>query len=72
MAENGNKFFSRNNVVTQRASEKLTATWAGHITGGTGRLADIRETTRLSVDFDPGRNGVVSISQFDIEYSIDK
>lgn len=72
VAENGDKFFSRNNVVAQQASGKLTATWAGTITGGTGKLAGIKGTTRQFTNFDPSPGGVLSNTQYDIEYSIGK
>lgn len=70
VADNGDKLFSRNITGTQRVSGKLTATWGGYITGGTGRLANIQGTTHLLVNFDPSPGGVVINSQFDIEYSI--
>jgi hypothetical protein len=72
VAENGDKFFSRNNLVAQQASGKLAATWAGSITGGTGRLAGIHGMTRLLSNFDPSPGGSVSNTQIDIEYSINK
>ncbi len=72
VAENGDKFFSRNNVAAQQVSGKLTATWAGAITGGTGKFAGIQGATRQFTNFDPSPGGVVSNTQFDIEYSIGK
>jgi hypothetical protein len=69
LAENGDKLFSRNNVVVQRVSGKLTSTWAGPITGGTGKLAGIQGTTHLFSNFDPNPGGTVSNTQIDIEYT---
>jgi hypothetical protein len=72
VAENGDRFFSRNNFVAQQVSGKLTATWAGSITGGTGKFAGIQGTTRQFTNFDPSPGGVISNTQYDIEYSIGK
>jgi hypothetical protein len=72
VAENGDKLFSRNNVVAQRVSGKLIGIWSGYITGGTGKLANIQGTTRVSNNFDPSPGGTISNTQFDIEYSIGK
>jgi hypothetical protein len=73
VVENGDKLFSRNAWVAQRdGSGKLTATWGGAITGGTGKLANTQGTTRLVTNFDPSPGGLVSNSQFDVEYSIGK
>jgi hypothetical protein len=72
VADNGDKLFARNITGTQRVYEKMIATWAGYITGGTGKLANIQGATRLLVNCDPSPGGVVSNSQFDIEYSIGK
>jgi hypothetical protein len=71
-ADNGDKFFSRNNWVAQQVAGKLTATWGGSITGGTGKFAGIQGTTRLVTNFDPSPGGAVSNTQIDIEYSIGK
>jgi hypothetical protein len=70
VAENGDKLFSRNNVVVRRVSGKLTSTWAGPITGGTGKLANIQGTTSLFNSFDPNPGGTIGDTEFDIEYSI--
>jgi hypothetical protein len=72
VAENGDKFFSRNNLVAQQASGKLATTWAGAITGGTGKFADIKGMTRLFSNFDPNPGGGVSNTLIDVEYSIGK
>src|SRR5262249_39358328 len=72
VAENGDKFFSRNNVVAQQASGKLTATWSGTITGGTGKFAGIQGTTGQFTNFDPRPGGVLSNTQYEIEYSLGK
>jgi hypothetical protein len=72
VAENGDKFFSRNNWVAQASSGKLTATWGGTITGGTGKFAAIQGVTRTIANFDPSPGGAVSNTQIDIEYSIGK
>jgi hypothetical protein len=71
--ENGDKFFARYTSVVQSASGKITATTAGHITGGTGRLAGIHGVIRQVTNIDP-RPGAASPgdSQYEIEYSIDK
>jgi hypothetical protein len=68
----GDKLFSRNNVIVQRVSRNLIAIWSGHITGGTGKLANLQGTMRVSNDFDPSPGGTPSNTQFDIEYSIGK
>jgi hypothetical protein len=72
VAENGDRLFARNNVVAQQASGKLTAIWAGSITGGTGKFAGIHGATRTSANFDPSPGGAVSNLQINIEYSIGK
>jgi hypothetical protein len=72
VAENGDKFFSRNNIAAQQVSGKLSALLAGPITGGTGKFAGIQGAVRESTNFDPSPGGVLSNSQFDIEYSIGK
>jgi hypothetical protein len=71
-ADNGDKFSSRNNWVAQQVSGKLTATWGGTITGGTGKFAGIQGTTRVFTNFDPSPGGAVSNTLIDIEYSIGK
>jgi hypothetical protein len=72
VVENGDKLFARNASVVQSVSGKITATTVGDITGGTGRLAGIRGVIRSVINFDPSPGGVVSNSQFDIDYSIGK
>jgi hypothetical protein len=72
VAENGDKFFSRNNIAAQQVSGKLSALLAGPITGGTWKFAGIQGAVRESTNFDPSPGGVLSNSQFDIEYSIGK
>jgi hypothetical protein len=72
VAENGDKLFSRNSLTVQQVSGKLTTTWGGWITGGTGKLANIQGTTRLFANFDPSPGGIVSNTEIDIEYSIGK
>jgi hypothetical protein len=71
--ENGDKLFARFTSVVQSASGKITATTAGHITGGTGRLAGIQGVVRHLTNLDP-RPGAASPgdSQYEIEYSINK
>ncbi len=69
-AENGDKFFSRNGLVAQRVSGKLLVTWSGAITGGTGKFAGIRGSTRSVSNFDPNPGGVPSNTSYDIEYSV--
>jgi hypothetical protein len=70
VAENGDRFFFRNTFVAQQASGKLAATWAGAITGATGKFAGIQGTTRFFANFDPAPGG--NNTQFDIEYSVGK
>jgi hypothetical protein len=73
VAKNGDKFFSRNRVLLQTVSGKLSATWVGQITGGTGKFAGIQGTTRtVFTEFDPGPGGSPGATQFDIEYLIGK
>jgi hypothetical protein len=68
--ENGDRVFARVTGVTSKTSEKLAATQVGYITGGTGKLAEMRGIVRISSNFDykTGFNE----SQFDIDYLIDK
>jgi hypothetical protein len=68
--ENGDKVFARTTNAVQTNAGKLTATGAGYITGGTGKLAAIQGTVRLSTNFDP-KSGF-NEGQTDIEYSIGK
>lgn len=70
--ENGDKFFARNAILIHSASGKITATWVGHITGGTGQLAGIQGTVRQVVIFDPRPGGAPGDAQYEIEYSIGK
>jgi hypothetical protein len=73
VAKNGDKFFSRNRVLAQNISGKLSATWVGQITGGTGKFAGLQGTTRtVFPEFDPGAGGFPGATQFNIEYSISK
>jgi hypothetical protein len=72
VAENGDKFFSRNNIAAQQVSGKLSALLAGPITGGTGKFAGIQGTIREFTNFDPSPGGIISNTQYDIEYSIGK
>jgi hypothetical protein len=67
--ENGDKFFSHTSGVSQTpGSGKLTNMTAGHITGGTGKLAGIQGIIRStgSADIKAGLNE----TQTEIEYSI--
>lgn len=73
VAKNGDEFFSRNSVLVQTISGKLSATWVGQIAGGTGRFAGIQGTTRtVFPEFDPGPGGLPGATQFNIEYLIGK
>jgi hypothetical protein len=68
--ENGDRFFARlAEVVQATAVGDVTATYVGHITGGTGRLAGIQGIVRGAshIDFTTGFNE----NQTEIEYSID-
>jgi hypothetical protein len=68
--ENGDKFFSRSTLVSQRVSGKLLVTWGGAITGGTGKFTGIHGLVRQVSNFDPSPGGVLSNTSYDIEYSI--
>jgi hypothetical protein len=73
VAKNGDKFFSRNTVLVQTVSGKLSATWVGQIAGGTGKFAGIQGTTRtIFPEFDARPRGLPGATQFNIEYSISK
>jgi len=74
--ENGDKFFVRTDVVSHNASwsdakkkgaENKTS---GPISGGTGKLAGLRGTTRNASQFDPKTGS--NESRFDIEYWMTK
>jgi hypothetical protein len=68
LMENGDKFFVRNEAIIQRTrAGKLVSTGAGHIFGGTGKLASIQGTTRNATTFDP-KAGVADEGELDIEY----
>jgi hypothetical protein len=69
-AENGDKLFSRSDLVSRRVAGKMLVTWGGVITGGTGKLAGIHGSVSLVSNFDPSPGGVVSNATYDIEYSI--
>jgi hypothetical protein len=72
LMDNGDKFFVRNEAIIQRtATGKLASTGAGHIFGGTGKLASIQGTTRNATTFDP-KAGVADVGELDIEYSMGK
>jgi hypothetical protein len=64
--ENGDKFFVRQSLVIQNISGKTSATVVGHITGGTGKFAQMRGLLRATANFDikTGFNE----AQTDIEY----
>jgi hypothetical protein len=70
LMENGDKVFARTTNVVQTNAGKLTATGAGYITGGTGKVAAIHGIVRTSTNFDP-KSGF-NEGQTDIEYSIGK
>jgi hypothetical protein len=72
LGENGDKFFARTASVVESASGKITATTVGHITGGTGRLAEISGVIRQVINIDPRPGGVPGDSQYEIEYSLGK
>jgi hypothetical protein len=72
VADNGDKLVSRNIWVAQGMPPNLTATSAGSIVSGTGKLANVQGTTHFVATFNPTPGGVVSNTQFDIEYSIGK
>lgn len=70
--DNGDKFFTRNAVVAQNVSGKITGTTVGRIIGGTGRLAGIEGNLRYVVSFDPRPGGAIGDGQYEIEYLIGK
>jgi hypothetical protein len=69
---NGEKFFTRSSIVSHNAGWSDSAKkgaenkTAGPITGGTGKLANLRGMTRNASEFDP-KTGA-NTSRFDIEY----
>jgi hypothetical protein len=71
MLENGDKFFVHSTLVAQSSgSGKLTATNAGPITGGTGKLSGIKGTVQSITHAEPKAG--VNESQTDIDYSIER
>jgi hypothetical protein len=69
--ENGDKFFTRLNLVAQSlGSGKFTTTSAGSVTGGTGKLAGIQGIVRTTGMAQPTAG--VNENQTDIEYWITK
>lgn len=75
LLENGDKFYSRIDLVAQSVanadgSKKTTSTSAGSLTGGTGKLRGIRGTIKAVTisDIKAGRNE----TQADFEYWIEK
>jgi hypothetical protein len=66
---NGDQFFTRSALVAQNTgSGKLTATTAGYITGGTGKLAGLQGMVRTVNTADPKAG--INEGQTEIEYSI--
>jgi len=65
--ENGDRFFARSVFVTQRTSERISATQVGYITSATGKLAGMHGTIRVTVVFDP-KTGFNEI-ETNIEYA---
>jgi hypothetical protein len=66
-AENGDKLFARNALVAQMVGGKPFVTWVGRIIGGTGKLAGLHGTTKLTSNFDTSPAGQVSNSTFEID-----
>ena len=66
--ENGDKFFTRATLVALQSPEatNLTATAAGPITGGTGKLARINCMARILTSADP--NMGMNETQVDLQY----
>jgi hypothetical protein len=52
--ENGDKFFTRSNLVAHKAGLGLSAIAVGRITGGTGKFATMQGEVRTFVTSDPG------------------
>jgi hypothetical protein len=73
---NGDKFFTHTNIVSHNASWQDSSKkgaenrTSGPISGGTGKLAGIRGTTRNASRFDPKSGS--NESRFDVEYWIQK
>jgi hypothetical protein len=71
VVENGDKFFSRTALVAQSdGSGKLSATSAGPITGGTGKVAGIQGMIRSVATAEP-KTGI-NDGQTEIEYWLAK
>jgi hypothetical protein len=66
--ENGDKFFTRATLVALQSPEatNLTATAAGPITGGTGKLARINGMARILTSADPQMG--MNETQVDLQY----
>jgi len=68
--ESGDKFSAKILQVNQNNAGKVAATGIGPITGGTGKLAEMRGVVHLTVNFDV-KSGF-NEGQTDIDYSIGK
>ena len=69
--ENGDKFFTRGNLVAQSPAPGKLNNWvAGTITGGTGKLAGIQGVIRSSGSAEPKAG--TNETQTDIDYWFDK
>jgi len=69
--ENGDKFFTRGNLVAQSPAPGKLSNWvAGTITGGTGRLIGIQGVVRSSGTAEPKAG--VNETQTDIDYWFEK
>jgi hypothetical protein len=68
--DNGDKFFTRSDLVAVSDAGKSTTLAAGQITGGTGKFRGIRGIVRVTTAPDP-RSGFMR-SVFDVDYWFDK
>lgn len=75
VAENGDKFFTRNTLsIEPNPENKTTSTtlWVGYITGGTGKFKGIEGTVRQVVNVDPRPGGSIGSNQISLEYAFEQ
>ena len=68
--ENGDKIFSRSDLVAVTDAGKSTTLAAGSITGGTGKFRNIRGIIRVTSSPDPKSGFMRSV--FDVDYWFEK
>jgi hypothetical protein len=70
-AENGDKLYARSDILGEKVNGKTVVTWIGHITGGTGKLANIKGRVRMvsTPDIVPTTGGQITNTTWEIELS---